>query len=280
MTKKVVFVGCSFTAGNGWDETVASHITGNVECKNSSNLWVNLCATQISSLNTLDVINAGQGGASNTIVFENAVDKISTHANNIDTMFCQWTVMPRYSFSVGLELWSTHEGIAHSARSKEDVNLSDGTRYPREYLDNLLDQLLALHHLHGEILKVVRYTNILKKLADTYNIKIYFINGLCPWDKDYFIKMLGPDITPENFTTFTKTTILDIKNRDDSDIFKLYNKIHNDYNHEGGIDPTNWINLYDSMGNNKIDTNLDKRHPGIKSNQLYFQQIKNFLETR
>lgn len=275
--KKLVFTGCSFTAGNGWVDAPPEQ-SQLIECKDHPKLWVNLCHAQIDQLNKLELVNLGVGGASNTEIFENTVQAIGNHANSIDTVFCQWTSMPRYKFSTGLELWITSESIEPNRRSKEDVNLSDGTVWTRRYLDDLLNRLNVLHHLHGEILKVVKYTNILKTLAFNQNIKIYFVNGLCPWDKNYFVRL--DNFLPEDLTSFTKSDILNIESRSDSDIIKLYNIMHNDYDNKGGIDPTQWINLYSSMVANKADTNHDNQHPGVKSNQLYFQQIKNFLEAQ
>lgn len=275
--KKVVFTGCSCTAGNGWTNIPAEK-SSQIECKDYSGLWVNLCHTQLPELNQLELVNLGIGGASNTEIFETTVQAIGEHASNIDTIFCQWTAMPRYKFNAGLELWATGESIQTNGRSKEDVRLSDGTVWTRKYLDDLLNRLIVLHHLHGEILKVVRYTNILKKLVSNYDIKIYFVNGLCPWDQNYFVRL--DNFVPEDLTPFTKTDILDIKSRADNDIVKLYKKIHDDYDSNGGIDPLCWVNLYSSMAKNKIDTNYDNLHPGTESNQLYFQQVKNFFEAQ
>jgi hypothetical protein len=275
--KKVVFTGCSFTAGNGWVDAPAEK-SNQIECKDYPGLWINLCHADLAQLNKLELVNLGVGGASNTEIFENTVQAIGKHANSINTIFCQWTSMPRYKFNAGLELWHTGESIELTGRSKKDVHLSDGTVWTRAYLDDLLNRLNVLHHLHGEILKVVKYTNVLQALASTHNIKIYFINGLCPWDQNYFIRLT--DFLPEDLTPFTKTDILNIESRSDSDINKLYKIMHNDYDTKGGIDPSCWVNLYSSMGANKIDTNYDNQHPGVKSNQLYFQQVKNFLEAQ
>jgi hypothetical protein len=272
--KKVIFTGCSFTAGNGWTD-INPYQSMLIACKTHPELWVNLCHTQISKLKSLELVNNGVGGASNTEIFQNTVDSISSH-KDIDTIFCQWTSMPRYNFSVGFELWPTIEGLQHRSRSKSDVNLSNGDHWDRKYLNDLLDRLLALHHLHGEILKVVKYSAILKKLCSNFDIKLYFINGLCPWDQDYFVRLTN--VLPESYTPFTKKQILDIDSKDDNDIFKLYEILHNDYDKAGTIDPADWINLYDSMLKNKLDTNFDNLHPGTQSNQLYFQQVKNFLE--
>jgi hypothetical protein len=273
---KVVFTGCSFTAGNGWVDHPNSEEGRRLECKDHPDLWVNLVANQLNQLKDLQIVNAGQGGASNFEIFANTVDAISKFQNEIKLIFCQWTAMPRYSFSVGFELWSTHEGLPPSFRSKFDVNLNKGESYKRKYLDDLLDKLLALHHLHPEIVKVVRYCNVLQNLARAFGIKIYFINGLCPWDQNYFTRLT--EVLPESYTPFTKKEILNIDSRDDNDILKLYEIMHNDYEQAGGIDPTQWVNLYNSMMANRIDRNYDTHHPGIKSNQIYFQQIKNFLE--
>jgi hypothetical protein len=275
---KVIFTGCSFTAGNGWVELPPTD-SEKLEYKDCPNLWVNLCHSQLAQIKDLDLINCGQSGASNTEIFKNTVNAISEYHHNIDIIFCQWTSMPRYKFNVGFELWDTTEAITPGSRSKADVNLSNGTKWNRKYLDELLDRLLVLHHAHNEIINVVTYSNILQRLAKSFAIKLYFINGLCPWDQDYFTR-LSSNVLPENYTPFTKNEILEIDSRSDEDIFKLYNKLHNNYDNAGGIDPTQWINLYSSMLNNKIDVNYDKKHPGTQSNQLYFEQIKKFLETQ
>ena len=271
--KKVVFTGCSFTAGAGW----SSIDPVNGFAKDYPGLWVNLCHREISKLKKLELVNAGISGASNTDIFEATVKEIGNH-NDIDTIICQWTAMPRYRFSLGLELWPTSERIqGRASRLEFDVNLSNGTTWSRKYLNDLFDRFLVLHHLHGEILKVVRYSNILKKLSKKINIKLYFVNGLCPWDQNYFVRLNS--VSPEDYTPFTKKTILEIESRDDDDIFKLYKNIHDDYDQVGGIDPTDWINLYDSMLKNQIDTNYDNDHPGTKSNQLSFELVKKFLES-
>jgi len=270
---KVVFAGCSFTAGNGWNPNDFS-----TSCKDHPDLWTNLCCSQIDQLKNLEILNYGQGAASNAEIFRNTAKAIAEHGSDIKIVFCQWSNMPRYTFDIGFELWTTSEGIHPGMRGKKDVNLNRGDKWSRKYIDDLLDRLLVLHHLHGEIIKVVEFCNILQKLAQQFNIKLYFINGLCVWDQNYFIRLSG--VLPEQFTPFTKKEILNIETRDDEDIFKLYKIMHDDYDRAGGINLSQWVNLYNSMKQNILDTNYDNRHPGIKSNQLYAQQIKNFLETQ
>ena len=271
--RHVVFAGCSFTSGAGWD------LTDPLASATNPALWVNLCHTQIKFLNQHNLINIGASGASNTEIFNNVIEAIGDHGEDIDTIFVQWTSYPRYSFNIGFELWSTSEIIGGLRFSKHDVKLSNGETWSRSYIDDLIKRLQVLHHPHWDILKIVKYTNKIKKIAKKFKIKnIFFINGLCHWDRNYFVKL--ENVSPESYTPYTKKEILNIDNRSDEDIFNLYNIAHTQYNEAGGIDPLDWINLYDSMNNNKIDTNLDQLHPGIKSNQFYFQQVSNFLKSR
>lgn len=270
--KKVVFSGCSITAGMGWD--------CNDPCENNPDypdLWVNLCHKNIQKLNQLELVNIGISGASNTDIFTRTVEFMSQHQAEIDTLFVQWTSGPRYRFNPGFELWSTNLYMIKSRVKSMDVNLSNGINWSADYVSNLLDRLIVLHHLHWEVLKIVKYQNIIKNIGKSLGIDhIFFINGLCPWDENFFIKL--DNVLPEEYTPFTKDQILEIKNRNDEDILKLYNLAHQQYQEAGGVDPNNWLNLYNSFLNNRIDYNFDNIHPGTKSNQLYFEIVKSGLE--
>lgn len=266
---KVIFSGCSFTAGDGWVDS------SRTPDKNSLYLWTNLCHTRLKKLRDLELINVGQSGASNFEIFQNTVKIISKHAGEIDTLFCQWTSMPRYNFKVGLELWDTSEELYDN--HTHDIKLSNGEQWSREYIRDLTSRLLVLHHLHWEIVKVIEFSNTILNLAAALNIKhVFFVNGLCPWDQDYFIKL--HNVKPESYTPFTKKEILDIDNRSDEDIYKLYSMIHQHYCDAGGIIPDHWISLDKSFFKQAVDTNHDNFHPGIQSNELFYQIVKRQFE--
>lgn len=278
MTKKILFSGCSYTAGNGWLD-IKSEESGKIEVKDSPHLWVNLCHNSNLGFNNLEMINVGRGGASNTDIFVNTIRAITNFGDVIDTIFCQWTSGPRYNWNVGFELWDTSENFGHNTQQlrKHDVNLNKGDTWSRKYINDLTDRLRALHHLHWEILKVVDYSHVIYTLAKKQGItNVFFINGLCPWDQNYFVEL--HNVCPETYTEFTKHEILNMSSRDDQDIFELYKLAHKHYNDSGGIDSENWINLYDSFNKNRIDTNYDQQHPGIKSNILYYKMIRDRLK--
>lgn len=92
--------------------------------------------------------------------------------------------------------------------------------------------------------------------------------------KIFFIKK--ENVLPYDYTYYTKK-ILNIANRDDDEIYALYNKIHSEYNSIGGIQESRWLNLYNSLGKNKIDVNSDRIHPGYESNQKYFKFLSQAL---
>lgn len=274
--KKIVFTGCSFTAGTGWVEA-SPEISECYEKKDSPFLWVNLCHANIEKFKNLELINAGKRGASNTEIFENTIDSISEYGSDIDTIVCQWTSVPRYNFNVGFELWDTSEALLLGTR-KHDVHLNKGNQYERKYINDLLDRIRVLHHLHWEIVKIVRYTNIILKLSKKNKIKnVFFINGLCPWDFNYFKELTNAN--PDEYTEFTKTEILNTKTRSDEDIHKLYNLAHQHYRDLGGIQEASWLNLYNSFKSQRSDFNFDNKHPGKISNQRYFEIIQSNLQT-
>ena len=273
--RKLVFSGCSITAGNGWLDS-SSEKSGLVSCSDSPYLWTNLCHDRINEFKDLSVVNVAQGGLSNSDIFEKTVDACSIHGSDIDMLLCQWTSAPRYSFNAGFELWDTSEHFFNDGRT-HDVNLNNGTIWSRKYVRDLIDRIRVLHHLHWEILKVVKYTNILIKIAKKIGIKnIFFINGICPWDKNYFSEL--NNVKPESYTLFTKKEILNIESRSDEDIYKLYHLAHKHYQDAGGITESHWINLYDSFISNRIDFNFDNNHPGKLSNHRYFEIVRDRLK--
>lgn len=279
MSSTVIFAGCSFTAGNGWQDLSPAQ-SSKIECKDHENLWVNICHRSVPQLQTLQLVNVAQGGASNTDVFKTTVAAIAQHADSAKYVVCQWTSMPRYNFEVGFETWSTKASMRkYVLPPTHNIDLNNGQSYSRAYIDDLLNRLLVLHHLHWEICKVVEYSAIISKLCSALGIEPVFVNGLCPWDQDYFVRKTH-NFKPQELSSFVKQTIINIESRDDQEIFELYNRAHNDYQQAGGINHTHWLNLYDPWNSKAIDRNFDQQHPGIKSNQLFAEQVKTFFSNK
>ncbi len=269
--KHLLITGCSLTSGAGWNPGRGD------DCKHDRRLWINVAYQNTPTLAQLQLTNLSSTGASNSDIFEQTITGMSQLGSSIDTVLVQWTGMPRYNFNVGFELWptsdSTHNGL------RQDHHLSNGVTWTADYIQDVVDRFRVLHHLHWEILHVVRYCNVLTRLARQLDIgQIYFINGLCPWDQDYFVRLQGPRVMPEHYTKFTKHDIIDINSHNDQDIFRLYQQLHDHYDQAGGVVPAQWINLYNSIRHTQVDTNFDGIHPGSQSNLNFAHTVQEFFK--
>ena len=260
MKNKVLYAGCSFTEGTGYDLL-----------KEEPSLWVNLIHSELFS--NLTKVNDGVCGRSNSSIFQDAVRNITN--GDFKIAFVEWTSIPRVEFDIGCELYPTSVCM-NPIMKFTDRNLNFGT-YTSDYLQNVSNRLLCLIHDYGELLRLVDYCNSLIKIANKFETKLFFINGLCPWDEGYFRKL--ENFEPNQLTNFTQK-LLNIHNRSDEEIYKLYNKIHNEYERLGGINSELWLNLYSSMFDLRIDFADNDEHPGRKSNKFYAELFVESLKTK
>jgi hypothetical protein len=260
-----LFTGCSYTAGAGFKLE-----------KNDPGLWVNLLHKNVKLLQNTELVNCGGGGVSNDQIFTESVKHILKYDTKF--VFIEWTSYPRHAFNLGLETYETKLVFIPNCPIELDnpdqqLALNEIT-YTKKYLEELRDRVVTLNHPHYEISKIVSYVNILTTLCKLKKCSIFFINGLCHWDQDFFIKK--ENALPYDYTNYTKK-ILNVDNRDDDEIYTLYDKMHNNYNSMGGIQESHWLNLYNSLRKNRIDVNSDGLHPGYKSNQKYFEFLSQAL---
>lgn len=252
-----LFAGCSYTSGEGFKEE-----------KDAPDLWVNLLHSSMFFHTTK--LNVSRGGRSNAGIFQDAVTALVKYP--IEYAFIEWTSMPRYELELGFELYDTHQCFIPSGATR-DHNLHN-IKYPEKYLNLLRDRFTSLAHDCYEIINLIKYANAIANLGRITNTHVFFINGLCPWDKDFFARKI--DVLPNQYTEYTQD-ILCSKTRDDCEVFKLYDKMHDKFLDAGNIDKLVWLNLYDSMLSTKIDVNNDNMHPGPKSNQQYFELFSSVL---
>lgn len=246
-----VFAGCSYTAGSGFEQE-----------RQDPRLWTMQLHQSHSALNRTHYVNVGNGGASNARIFYEAVQALLKF--DCEFAFVAWTSVPRYEMDLGLELYQTRQCfIPNTASRDHDLNL--GT-ISAEYLNKVRDRFVSLAHDHREIWFLLGYINQLMRLSLLRKTKLFFVNALCPWDTDFFIKREN-SFLPNDLTKYTQT-LLNVNTRSDQEIFKLYDFMHQEYEQQGGVHEQKWLNLYQSIRSLKIDSNSDGRHPGPKTNQL------------
>jgi hypothetical protein len=253
---KILVSGCSFTSGYGMP---GEH--------SNPNIWANLLSKKLGATT---IKNAAQTGANNYFIFFETISELIKE--QYDLVLVEWSAIPRYMCHVGLELYNVH------TRFERDVNLVNKETLSKEWLGEIKNRLLRIHNDHWDILDLVKYVNVLIELqTKSRSGQIFFINGLGPWPDQYFTKKQinqPTDLTPY------EQTLLQVDVRDDSEIFQLYNMIHEHYNNYGGIQEKYWLNLYQSQMKIKIDTTSSTdSHPGYASQQLFsdyfYQQIQN-----
>lgn len=245
-----IFVGCSFTKGEG--------LPGE---KINPNLWVNQLHQSIGPLKETTLINLAEGGNSNEIIFHDAVRSLADSPKNL---FVVWTIFPRLWINPSVELYDTTQ-FWGSATKLSDISLHQVT-YSKKYLTDIKNRFFDLLHDHYEIVKVLEYSQTIIKLSKLSNTKVYFINGLLPWDTDYFSKQ---DQTIPSTTTQYTQSLLDADTRDDQEYWALYDLVHNAYN-TAGLPNNDWLNLYHGYKKHfMLDFGTDNLHPGPLSNQAF-----------
>lgn len=227
--------------------------------------WLTLLHKQIPKLSKLKLENFGINGGTNTEIFTSVLD-VLTRNNQISICLISWVYPVRYRLSLGFELYPTIDGFNHT----HDVGVN-GFTIPRSYLTNIGQRFFALHHIHFEYVKLLTYINIIKRLCDQNNIKVFFVNDSCGWDLGYFDRQV--DVLPDQYTDFTQHDILNVNNRSDEEIFKLYQKLHDEYDAAGGIQKDSWLNLYQSLFSLIDDYASDGCHPGPISNKIFVTML-------
>ena len=246
------FTGCSTAAGIGLD---LGH--------NDPGLWCNILHQNHPLLKDLKVVNSSVDGATNLEIFKQSVELLALSQPKF--MFVGWTEPYRIKTNPGIETYKT--GIYMAPNSiHSDVTLNHCT-YPADYIANVKHRFFDLQNIHYIYLEILDYCRILRTQAELMGTKIYFVNWNFEWDDDYFDHINSNDRTPNQLTKFTQK-LLHANNRDDKEIFELYDRMHQEYDKTQGL--INWLNLYDGFNSKYyIDFGNDGVHPGYASHRKF-----------
>jgi hypothetical protein len=257
-----LYAGCSLTAGYGFDGG-----------KNDPALWVNILHQTFDKLQQTKLINVGIAGASNFTIFKTVFDYICKQ-DDLQFVFVEWTSVPRYNLNPALETY--HTSIMFIPDLSQGTLRSHNVTYDGNYLQGIQDRFLSLLNDHYEIVDLLRYVNWINTMCNLKNIKVFHVNGICPWDKNYFKRL--SNTKPSQLTDYTQH-LLQVTTRDDKEIFEIYNKMHQDYDDVGGIQTQTWLNLYQPLTSLAVDTNNDNQHPGVESHQKFAKLLETTLDS-
>jgi hypothetical protein len=262
----ILLSGCSYSSGVGLSECFVDSFGDKqyLDCKDSPNLWINLLYKNVD--------NIARGGNSNLRIFQMAATALLE--KSYDVALIQWTGFMRHEWSAGYEIWDTTVRSILGSSTGRSVNLHNQTLDSKE-IRKRVDSFFVLEHAQYRIVQLVEYMNILCRIAKITKTEIFFINGLCWWDNNFFDKINYK--LPSETTEYTQE-LLDLPNHCDEEYAKLYAQMHSDYEVAGGIHENRWLNLYDSMHSNRIDRGTDGNHPGVLANKQYANNFKKILD--
>jgi hypothetical protein len=257
--KKALVVGCSLTSGFKMGDN-----PDDAEHNNPAHprLWANKL---LSQLDNFEITNRSRAGANNQWIFMEAMSALAQ--DYFDVVLVQWTYLGRINLPVGLELYKTYTMLQGEA----DINLVNHVTMSAKWLQDLGYRLRSFKNLHWDILDIVRYVNILTQFQKLKNSKVYFVNGVLQWSPGYFEKK---SITvPSDLSNFEQH-LLEAKHREDSEVFAIYDMMHQQYQQHGTIQSRHWLNLYDPMKSWQVDDIVpDDYHPGYTSQDVFVAQL-------
>jgi hypothetical protein len=253
---KVLIVGCSYAVGHGLDLE-----------RHDPKLWSNQLFPDA------EISHAGKSGANNNWIFLETISQLQKQY--YDIVLVAWSAIPRYNFHVGLELYPVETMLTNT----HNINLNSKVTISGKWLESIGNNLNKIHNDHWDLLNLVKYVNTLIELqVKSRRGKIVFVNSLGPWSNNYFEYkniQLPSDLDPY------VQKLLEVDQRDDKDIFDLYSMTHTQYAEYGGIQETHWLNLYNSLKKQQVDSVSDTDlHPGYKSQQAYVTYLAPLLNKK
>ena len=253
------FCGCSITVGVGLPLE-----------KSSPKNYANIVANHYSA----DINNLAVGGNSNYNIFITALNEILF--NTPDKIFVQWSAINRTWLYPEPEL---HNVFVIMSTTTADTRIDNVSGFhtsifkDKKEIQKFIDQYLLLNGDYVNLLKLIEYSNILKKVADDSNCQLIMINGLVPWTDELLRLGIITNYNKE-FSDYTKSMIK-FDTRNDEDIERYLAKLEKEFN---SLDKKLWVNIFSSMLKLAVDTGTDQSHPGPNSHQMYADMVIKYLE--
>ena len=243
---KLIFAGCSFSA----DDHCYPYI--------------------LKQQYNTDIKNLSEHGNSNFDIFLSAAKAIIEDAPSI--LFVQWSALNRLTLHPipGARVRAVTNGLTDEVNAGSGLTTSKNIAFSKKELESfgkMYNQLFCDYQL---ILTLIDYCKILTTMSQGKH-RIVFINGLLPWTSD----MLKNDNKLDNLSEYTKE-ILYFNNSPDNEIRHFLDNLRTAMN---TLDQNKWVNMFNSILNNRIDTVSDiDYHPGIKTHTKFAEQIIEYLD--
>lgn len=247
MKTSICFNGCSFTVGEGFDPA-----------DRDTYVYDRLVANDLN----LDRTNIAVVGSSNYLIFMRSANAIMSKQYHI--VVTQWSALNRLWLFPGpdTEFFVNSEDKEYQYR---DIRIS------KKEHRKLKEQLLALNHDYQNIINIINYCTILENLAKQNNTTCIFINGLIPWKEDLFT--YTQDFNLAELSEYAKQ-ILEFNYRNDSEMIEFLKKLKDYFCY---LNTNSWMNIFNPLNQLSVDVGLTGHHPGIESNKIFANMLKEFI---
>lgn len=270
MKSRILATGCSASAGflMGQSGTERYHDPYHPE------LWHIQICNRVFGKDNYTFENLSEVGASNPVIFLNSAQAMLK--NHYDMVIVQWSTLDRINMHIGFEEYPTMVKMHHSP----DVNLVGKVTVPGRWLNKLGDDLRSIQNNHYLILDLLRYINILVGIANLTKTQLFFVDAAGLWSPDFFTRKIN--FQPSDLSEFEQE-ILDVSRRDDDQIYRMYNLMHDTYDQIGGVHEEKWLNLYSALNSSYwIDgiVDNDKNHPGVGTQTLWAEILSPIIKEK
>jgi len=248
--KKISVCGCSFSVGIGLE-------LEKQDPRNYANLVANNLNAQINNL--------AAGGNSNYRIFMSALEEILT--GDSELVLVQWTVLSR------LWLYPGPDTEMFLPLKVSDSYSYRGIKFSQSELQHFSNMYHLLNHDFRELLTLIKYCKLLAAAAEQNQKRLVFINGLLPWTSDIADHDMIKNFS--NMSDYTKE-LLSFDSRDDEELTRFFLEMCDAVN---SLDKSQWVNIFDSFIDNRLDYGTDKLHPGPLSHARYAEMIIQYIKT-
>lgn len=248
ITKKALFMGCSFTANSGFKPENRPKFH-----------WPQLVCQKLG----YELVNRAIGGMSNQEIFFRTIEEVAV--NDYDLVVVMWSGANRH--------W-----VYCSDDNVDDFTIiTGGTTLGFRHDQSFTKIYSKLHYAHFNN----HYVNIknwllcclaLEKVLKEKGVKYMFVKGF----DNHITNFLNVTYDNVFFNINELKTMLDFENRPDFYILEKVTRIQKLIKLQ---DHSRWVNLSGkSFKDSAVDTADDKQHPGPITNSIMTEQIVNFYK--
>jgi len=240
----IIFNGCSWTYGEGFLE-------------NDRKKYV--YPYLVEDFYNCQIENIAIGGSSNCLIFQRTANHMYENQNNIYVV--QWSILNR------IWLYPDADLRINTNMDKNSIDsISQRMGMSKKKLGEFCDVLRIINGDYHNLQLLVTYCTALAHIAKSTHNKIIFVDGLIDLPND----LLHRCNQLSDLSDFTKDVIR-FDHRPDGELWDLYKKLYESFQ---TLDTTLWANLCNSFQQVRVDTGPLGHHPGIRSHENFFNQVK------